>query len=95
MHDFSSPNDQAKESDSRRGCHNCAHRFGLLRDFWKCGRTGFYTEVEMRFGGRCAEGKTGSKLLLWSPRPSFLRRVVSIVYQPAQAIASSQEGRKP
>lgn len=59
-----------KEED--KGCHNCAHRHGQFREFWKCSRVGDYTSIEMQYGGDCA--KQG-KLLLWTPRLSVFKRL--------------------
>ncbi len=59
-----------------QGCHNCVHRHGRAREYWKCSRTGYHTSTEMKFGGRCAHGQ---ELRLWAPRPTLLGRVISIV----------------
>lgn len=58
------------------GCHNCVHRYGWVREFWKCDRVGLYTSTEMKFGGRCAHDQ---ELLLWAQRPSLLGRVINLV----------------
>jgi hypothetical protein len=44
----------------------------MWREFWKCSRTGYFTETEMRYGGECASGQ---ELRLWLPRPTLLRRM--------------------
>jgi hypothetical protein len=93
MQEFSASSYKTKRADTYKGCHNCVHRFGLLRDFWKCSRTGWFTDVEMKFGGRCAEGKVGSDLRLWAQRPSLVGRVIGLVYQPSPINTSSQEGQ--
>lgn len=64
---------------ANKGCHNCVHRFGWPRNSWQCSRTGFYTSVEMRFGGRCAEGTTGTELRLWMPREGLLIRAIKLI----------------
>jgi hypothetical protein len=63
-------------NDTTTGCHNCVHRYGWSRESWKCSRTGYYTEVEMKHSGRCAKG---GELLLWAPRrgmPRFIKAIM-------------------
>ena len=52
-------------------CLNCEHSSSTDKKemFRKCIRVGNYTDIEMRFGGRCAEPKTGvPQMSLWEPR---------------------------
>lgn len=56
--------------NAKKSCDNCDHR-----SIAKCNRTGYFCAVEMMHGGRCAEGKSGLKLNLWTQRRSFLHRV--------------------
>jgi hypothetical protein len=65
--------------ENEKGCHNCVHRFGLMRNIWQCSRTGYFTETEMKCGGRCADGKEGADLRLWAPRPTPLRRILNVI----------------
>ena len=55
--------------DAGQSCANCAHRQGKVQTYWKCVRTGYFTDIEMKFGGRCAQG---NELRLWAPRPEIL-----------------------
>jgi hypothetical protein len=64
-----------------KGCYNCMHRYGWVKEYWKCSRTGFYVSTEMKYGGRCAEGERGTELRLWAPRQSLLGRIFKITHQ--------------
>lgn len=63
----------ASRSDASQNCGNCSHRSGISQMFWKCLRTGQYTDIEMRYGGRCSKG---DELRLRAPRRTFIRRAV-------------------
>jgi hypothetical protein len=58
------------------GCHNCVHRHGLSREFWRCSRVGMYTEIEMKFGGKC---NVGGDLLHWAPRKGVLQKLFHLL----------------
>jgi hypothetical protein len=59
-----------------QGCHSCVHRYGKWREYWRCSRVGLFTDIEMRYGGKCS---AGGELRLWAPRPSILHRVIKII----------------
>lgn len=80
---------------STKGCHNCVHRYGGLitgREFWQCSRVGYYTSTEMKFGGRCADGKQGVELRLWAQRPSLLGRIINLVRVDGRCAESAGGG---
>lgn len=62
----------ATRTNGDRNCGNCHHRHGRNQMFWKCLRTGSYTDLEMKYGGKCSHG---NELHLWAPRPSLLLRI--------------------
>ena len=71
---------EAKDNKSA-GCHNCMHRYGLSREFWRCSRVGLYTDIEMRFGDKC---NVGGDLLLWAPRKGLLQKLFHLLVRGAQ-----------
>lgn len=67
----------ASRPDAQMNCGNCAHRVGGSHMFWKCIRTGYSTDTEMKYGGKCAQG---DQLLLWAPRRSLARRFLGMFF---------------
>lgn len=63
--------------EEEKGCHNCVHRYGRWREFWRCSRIGNYTEIEMKHGGRCANGV---ELRLWADRKTLMSRLSKLVF---------------
>lgn len=55
-------------------CATCAHRYGVVREFWKCQATGFFCSTETKFGGICAANN--GDMRLWEPRRPWYRRVI-------------------
>ena len=75
-----------------RGCHNCVHRYGSAREYWKCSRTGLYTDTEMRFGSKCSKGQ---ELLLWAPRRSMVRKLLDAWKSTPSCAGDCNQGRLP
>lgn len=56
-----------------RNCATCAHRHGLVREFWKCQATGWFCSTEAKYGGIC---RRTSGFALWEPRRPIQQRVI-------------------
>lgn len=70
--------DVKDSAELQKSCVTCAHRYGTSKEYYRCSRTGYYCDNELKYGGRCADGTVGKELRLWTPRKSILQRLYEI-----------------